>query len=143
MIWTISKGVYRYLRQNRILPLPSERLLEQKINHIKLPPGFLDNIADILRTKAAILSERNRAVHLSFDEVKQIFKAISDSILKKYMILGFFHINRYSVTLSVKCYFTVVANRDFFQGVIALTLKFEIPQVKGKQTGRAVDSPNK
>ena len=91
MIWTISKGVYRYLRQNRILPLPSERLLEQKINHIKLPPGFLDNIADILRTKAAILSERNRAVHLSFDEVKQIFKAISDSILKKYMILFFLH----------------------------------------------------
>ena len=88
MIWTISKGVYRYLRQNRILPLPSERLLEQKINHIKLPPGFLDNIADILRTKAAILSERNRAVHLSFDEVKQIFKAISDLIVKKYMILS-------------------------------------------------------
>ena len=70
VIWTMSKPAYRYLRETGILPLPSESYLQKKVQHIKLPPGFLDNITPILRTKAALLPERDRCVHLSMDEVR-------------------------------------------------------------------------
>ena len=69
VLWTVSKKAYRYLLKNKILPLPSETLLQKKIQYIRMPPGFLDDIGPILTTKAALLSPKNRVVQLSMDEV--------------------------------------------------------------------------
>ena len=68
IIWTCSKGAYRYIRETGILPLPSESYLYQRVQHITLPPGFLYNTKDVLTTKAALLTEKERAIHLSMDE---------------------------------------------------------------------------
>jgi hypothetical protein len=69
VLWTVSKKAYRYLLKNKILPMPSERYLQKKIQHIKTPPGFLDSIVPILETKAALLTPKERVVQLSMDEV--------------------------------------------------------------------------
>ena len=69
VLWTISKKAYRYLLKNKIIPMPSERYLEKKIQHIKIPPGFLTGIVPILEAKAALLSPKERVVQLSMDEV--------------------------------------------------------------------------
>ena len=69
VLWTISKKAYRYLLKNKILPMPSESLLQKKIQGYKLPPGFLHGIDPILSAKVATLSKKERVVHLSMDEV--------------------------------------------------------------------------
>ena len=69
IIWTTSKKTYRYLRNAKILPLPCERFLQDKIKHIQLPPGILVALEDIMETKAALLTPKQRVVQLSFDEV--------------------------------------------------------------------------
>ena len=70
VIWTTSKQAYRYLYKNRIIPLPCESVLTDRLRHITLPPGFLDNCKDILTTKAEALgTPKNRVVQLSMDEV--------------------------------------------------------------------------
>ena len=74
IIWTCSKGAYRYIRETGILPLPSESYLYQRVQHITLPPGFLYNTKDVLTTKAALLTEKERAIHLSMDEACWIFR---------------------------------------------------------------------
>jgi hypothetical protein len=49
--------------------MPSESLLQKKIQGYKLPPGFLHGIDPILSAKVATLSKKERVVHLSMDEV--------------------------------------------------------------------------
>ena len=71
VLWTTSRPAYRYLYSRRILPLPSERTLQQRFEHIQLPPGFLDSIGEVLTVKAALLSPKDRVVHLSMDEVRK------------------------------------------------------------------------
>ena len=71
VLWTTSRPAYRYLYSRRILPLPSERTLQQRFEHIQLPPGFLDAIDEVLTVKAALLSPKERVVHLSMDEVRK------------------------------------------------------------------------
>ena len=69
IIWTTSKKVYRYLRNAKILPLPSERFLQDKIKHYQFPPGILHAVGDIVETKAQLLTPVQKVVQLSFDEV--------------------------------------------------------------------------
>ena len=69
ILWSTSKQAYRYLRKNRIIPLPCERFLEKKIEHITLPPGFLENLEDMMMTKADTLQPHEKVVNLSMDEV--------------------------------------------------------------------------
>ena len=69
VLWETSKKAYRYLLSRRILPLPSEQTLQDRIKHITLPPGFLHNIGPMLKVKAGTLSAKDRVVQLSMDEV--------------------------------------------------------------------------
>ena len=71
IIWTTSKKTYRYLREAKILPLPSERCLQNKIKHITLPPGVLNAVGEIAKTKAPLHSPRQRVVQLSMDEATE------------------------------------------------------------------------
>ena len=74
MLWTISKKAYRYLRSNRILPLPSEDVIRNRYKHFKTPPGYLSAVDDILKSTAEGLEPYQKVVHISFDEVRQISK---------------------------------------------------------------------
>ena len=69
VLWETSKKAYRYLLSRRILPLPSEQTLKDRIKHITLPPGFLHNIGPMLKVKADTLSPKDRVIQLSMDEV--------------------------------------------------------------------------
>ena len=81
----MSKNVYKYIYEQRFLPLPSESTLTRRFLHFQIPEGYLWNVSEMLKIKALDLSPLDRIVVLSFDEVSTkrdiSYDSTTDSII--------------------------------------------------------------
>ena len=66
---TLNKRTYNFLRDKKLLPMPAERTLRKYFQHFKINEGFIEPVARLLEIMVQDLSEKERVVALSFDEV--------------------------------------------------------------------------
>ncbi|CAM4689414.1 unnamed protein product [Leuciscus chuanchicus] len=66
--FTAGSTVYKTLQQMQI-PLPNIRTLQRRMQHVKLEPGVLGEVFEMLRLKAGGMSEMERECLLSLDEM--------------------------------------------------------------------------
>ncbi|XDV41529.1 hypothetical protein PO909_010389 [Leuciscus waleckii] len=66
--FTAGSTVYKTLQQMQI-PLPNIRTLQRRMQHVKLEPGVLGEVFEMLRLKAGGMSEMERECVLSLDEM--------------------------------------------------------------------------
>merc|ERR1712001_209292 len=63
------KKTYNYLRDNKLLPLPCESTLQKHVKDFKLVPGILEPMVRLLEIWATRLTDVQKIVGLTFDEV--------------------------------------------------------------------------
>lgn len=66
--FTAGTTGYKTLQQMQI-PLPNIRTLQRRMQHVKLEPGVLGEVFEMLRLKAGVLTEMERDCVLSLDEM--------------------------------------------------------------------------
>ena len=66
---SLHKKTYRFLRSRRLLPMPGESTLRKYFQKFKINEGFIEPVATLLKLKAETLTEEERAIAISFDEV--------------------------------------------------------------------------
>lgn len=64
-----SPKAYRFIRCKMNIPLPSEATIRRWTAKIEVQPGVQEAIFQVLKTLAPTLTEKERLVHLCFDEV--------------------------------------------------------------------------
>ena len=76
---TISRKIYKLLRDKKIIPLPCETVLNEAYAEFQLEEGFLDDVFEILlKVKVTQLDPRDRVVclrlieHIRLDNVGKI-----------------------------------------------------------------------
>jgi transcriptional regulator with XRE-family HTH domain len=65
----ISRRAYKYLRTNRILPLPGISTLEKYFRDFTIEEGYLESVAKLLRTKLTTMEDWEKVCVISFDGI--------------------------------------------------------------------------
>lgn len=68
MRFTAGTTGYITLQQMQI-PLPNIRMLQRRMQRVKLEPGVLGEVFEMLRLKAGVMNELERECVLSLDEM--------------------------------------------------------------------------
>ncbi len=65
----LGRSCYDYLRQLKVLPMPSKSTLSSYFRHFTISPGFLESVAELVKYRLPFMLSEDKVCAVTFDEM--------------------------------------------------------------------------